>query len=90
MKAIKQNRAYTISADQATAFARAGYDVYDDNGKIVQYGAGKTVAYTQYVKALKTIDEQKDIIAALEDEIASLKKKRSKKAEVKEAEKVEE
>lgn len=86
MKAIKQNRSYTISPDQANSFARAGYDVYDDNGKIFAYGAGKTVAYTQYAKALKTIDEQKDIIAALEDEIASLKKKKGRKAEIKETE----
>ena len=51
-----------------------GYDIVGDDGKIVQYGAGKTVPYEEYKaleeKAVKLEKENKK----LKDEIKELKK----------------
>lgn len=67
MKAVKKNRVYTITEADKKRFVAQGYDIYDDAGNCVAYGAGKTVPFMQYKKAL-------DEIAKLEAEIEDLKK----------------
>ena len=69
MKAIKANRVYTISEQDKESFRKQGYDIYDDKGKVVAYGAGKTVPYEQYAELLEKYE--------------ALKKKTAKKAEEK-------
>ena len=69
MKAVKANREYTITEVEKNFYQRQGFDIIGDDGKVVQYGAGKTVPYDQYQKVV--------------DELESLKakKKSSKKEE---------
>lgn len=68
MKAIKENRQYTITEADVSAYQKDGYDVYDDKGKLVAYGAGKTVDYNKYAEALQKIKK-------LEAELKRAKKK---------------
>ncbi|MDU1309865.1 MULTISPECIES: hypothetical protein [Clostridium] len=74
MKATKGNKVYTIDETQKAMYQAQGYDIVGDDGKIVQYGAGKTVAYEEYKileeKASKLEKENKK----LKDEIKELKK----------------
>lgn len=74
MKATKGNKVYTIDETQKAMYQAQGYDILGDDGKIVQYGAGKTVAYEEYKtleeKATKLEKENKK----LKDEIKELKK----------------
>ena len=72
MKAIKENREYTITEADATSFKNEGYDIYDDNGKLVAYGVGKTVSYEQYAKIVEQKEIANDEIVALKDQIESL------------------
>lgn len=69
MKAVKENRVYTVVDAEVEAFRKEGYDIYDDKGKIVAYGVGKTVPYEQYVALQNQVDD-------LKKEIVSLKKKK--------------
>lgn len=48
MKASKGNKVYTIDATQQEHYVKEGFDILDDNGKLVQQGAGKTVPYEKY------------------------------------------
>ena len=50
MRAVKENREYTITEVDVESFAKEGYDIYDESGNIVRYGAGKTVSYDKYMK----------------------------------------
>lgn len=34
-----------------------GYDIYSDDGKLIEPGAGKTVSYAKYKQALDKIKE---------------------------------
>ena len=44
MKAIKGNKSYTVNTEaEANAYLAQGYDVYEDNGTLKEYGVGKTV-----------------------------------------------
>ena len=57
MKAVKGNRVYTITEADVKRFVADGYDVKDDAGNIVAYGAGKMVPISKYVEALRKIEE---------------------------------
>ena len=72
MLAVKENKQYTITADNAESFRSEGYDIIDDNGAIIAYGKGKVVAYDKYVTLLKRYE-------ALERENAELRKTTKKK-----------
>ncbi len=52
MTAEKDNKVYSIDEGQMAAYQVAGYDIYDD-GKVIAYGAGKTVAYEDYMTLKK-------------------------------------
>ena len=67
MKAIKDNKIYTITTEaEAESYKAAGYDIYD-GGKIKAYAAGKTVPFGKY--------------AALEKKCAELEKLQKTKGE---------
>lgn len=72
MKAVKKNRQYTITEADQKRFIAQGYDIFDDKGNCIAYGAGKTVPFMQYKKAL-------DEIARLEAENAELRKPKTEK-----------
>ena len=48
MKAVKANKEYTISEQVQKRYIADGYDIVDDEGRIIAYGRGKTVPYEQY------------------------------------------
>ena len=48
MKATKGNKVYTIDETQKDMYQAQGYDITDDAGNIIEYGAGKSVSYGEY------------------------------------------
>ena len=45
MKALKDNKEYTIAEEQKHAYLEEGYDIYGEDGKLLEYSP-KTVSYT--------------------------------------------
>lgn len=74
MKAIKENRVYTITDAEKDAFQKEGYDIYSDDGEVIAYGVGKSVPFEKYVELMKQVEELKEEIASM-----SASKKESKK-----------
>lgn len=66
MKAVKGNKVYTIDESQKNSYLKQGFDITEDNGTIIDYGAGKTIDYKKY-------KELEDKYAALESENINLK-----------------
>ena len=83
MVALKENRQYTINDTDVQAFAKEGYDVYDDKGNIVAYGIGKTVPYEKYAKLMMQVESLQEEIIELREQVkkAEAKKKTTKKKE---------
>lgn len=67
MRAVKGNRSYKINADESEAKAAQGYDIYDDDGRLVKRAVGKKVDYREFAKL-------KEENAKLKEEVAQLKK----------------
>lgn len=66
MKATMGNKVYTIDETQKAMYQAQGYDIVDDEGKVIQYGAGKSVSYEEY----KALEEK---VVKLEKENKKLK-----------------
>ena len=88
MKAVKGNKVYTIDEKQQKSYADAGFDIKDDDGKVITYGRGKTVPYNDYTaldaenKALKAKIKE---LEAAQTEIESEEVEPQKKAAGKKA-----
>lgn len=87
MKAVKRNKEYMIDEKQKKAYQEAGFDIYDDDGKKLAYGRGKTVPYADYAAlaesaaAAKADNERlKARVAELEKAASAQEKKPGKKA----------
>jgi len=48
LKAVKGNKIYTIDETQKNFYIKSGFDIKDDDGKIINYGAGKTISYDKF------------------------------------------
>ena len=54
MKAVKENKVYTIGTEQeAENYYLRGFDILNDDGSVKRYGAGKTVPYEKYAQLLE-------------------------------------
>lgn len=103
MKARKENKVYSITTEQEKQrYLKAGYDIYSDNGKLMEYSPQKKISYSQYDALLKEnealkkerlalrsqYDALRENAEALEAEVAALKAKNAEsgKAETVQAE----
>lgn len=80
MKAVKGNKEYMIDESQQKGYQDSGFDILDDDGKTIAYGRGKTVPFSDYVKAVEEIERLHKRIAELEAEKEPEKKAGTKKA----------
>lgn len=65
MKAVRNNKEYTISEVEKDSYAAQGYDILVD-GKVIAYGAGKTVSYEEYKELEKKNKELEEKLKKLE------------------------
>lgn len=66
MKAKKDNKIYRIVEAQKKRYLADGYDIYDDEGNLLEYSPLKKIEYNKYVAVVKENEELKAKIAELE------------------------
>lgn len=59
MQAIKENAVYRVNEDTMEEYRTRGFDIYDDKGKLIKYGVGKTVPIEKYVELQKELETVK-------------------------------
>lgn len=64
MVAEKGNKVYTIDESMKAQYQNDGFDIKDDNGKIIACGKGKTISYEEYEKLKQENEELKKKLAA--------------------------
>ena len=57
MKAIKANKVYSVTSEEAKAFKAQGFDIFDEKGKLVEHGSGSSVSLEEY-EALKAENQK--------------------------------
>lgn len=60
MKAVKNNKVYTITEEQQKFYVDAGYDILGEDGSVLMHGRGKTVPYEQYAAALEEVRQLRE------------------------------
>lgn len=60
MKAVKSNKEYDITENQKSEYLSQGYDIVDENGKIIEYSPKKTIAYSEYQKVKEELEKAKE------------------------------
>lgn len=53
MKAKKENKVYTINEREKKRYLEDGYDIYNDDGEIIEHSPKKMIKYSEYEKILK-------------------------------------
>lgn len=54
MKAKKENKIYQINGEiEKQRYLKDGYDIYDDEGKLLEHSPLKKIAYSDYDKLVK-------------------------------------
>lgn len=79
MFAVKGNKQYTIESREKDAFVADGFDILDENGKVIAEGAGKQVP----AAVLKAVQAENKKLKAenvqLKAELAALEAAKKKK-----------
>ena len=57
MKAVKENKEYTIEESLKGFYLGQGFDIYGDDGELLEASHGKTVPYAEYAALQKKLEE---------------------------------
>lgn len=63
MKAIKENKVYTVDELTKKEFLAQGYDIVDNEGKVIERSPSATVPYAEYERVCKECAELKEKLA---------------------------
>ena len=75
MKAVKDNRVYTITEADVESFRKEGYDIFDDQNNVVAYGVGKSVSFEKYAELMAEYEKLMEENAELASKLKKLEKK---------------
>jgi len=64
MKARKENKVYDINETSKQTYLDQGFDIYDDNGEIIEYTPLKTIKYNDYRKKIAQKDKTIEYLKA--------------------------
>lgn len=56
MRALKDNKEYTISEESKQRYLEEGYDIYSDSGELLEYSPKKKIEYSKYAEAINERD----------------------------------
>lgn len=59
MKAVKENKVYSIDEQQKASYLAQGYDITEDDGTLIQHSQLATVPYAEYEKVMNELNALK-------------------------------
>ena len=57
MRAVKENKEYFIDDSQKGFYLTQGFDIYGDDGELLEAAPGKTVSYDEYAALQAKLEE---------------------------------
>lgn len=60
IKAKKENKVYIITGQQKARYLQEGFDIYDDEGNLLEHSPKKKIAYSEYAKLQEEMEALKD------------------------------
>lgn len=68
MKAVRDNKVYTVDENSSKNYQNQGFDIYDDDGNLVAYGTGKMVGHEEFLAMKAELEELKENSASNSDD----------------------
>lgn len=59
MRAVRSNQEYFVTEETKEAYLKDGFDIYDDDGKLLEHGKGRRVSQQDYEKVCMELQEAK-------------------------------
>lgn len=56
MRAVKENKEYTIEESQQGFYLAQGFDIYGDDGELLEVAHGKNVSYEEYAELQEKLE----------------------------------
>ena len=78
MKASKGNKVYTIDITQKDYYIAQGYDISDEEGNVIEYGAEKSVSYKEHKELKEKYAELEKKYNDIEKEFNAIEKENKK------------
>lgn len=60
MKAIKANKVYKVDETNKATYLAQGFDIFDDNGSLLERSPSSTVSRAEYDKVLNELSQLKN------------------------------
>lgn len=76
MKAIKGNKVYTVDGATKKAYLSQGYDIVDDDGKLLEKSPSATVSYSDYTAVKAELDKIKPEYETIKAELDKIEAKK--------------
>ena len=70
MFAQKENRVYKVTEENKKDYLKRGFDIYDEDGNLVEANPNKTISYAEHTKEVEKLQKE---IEKLQKEIEKLK-----------------
>jgi len=76
MKAKKENKTYRVTEAEKQRYLKAGYDIYSDDGILLEHSPLKKISYAEHERLLKAVWAEAELLRAenaeLKAEVAAL------------------
>ncbi len=88
MFARKENKEYKINESMKSAYLNEGYDIYNEDGEIIEYSPKKTITMNEHLKEVAKLKEELETVKTktsneeLTNKITELEKDLAKANEV--------
>ncbi|EXG84072.1 hypothetical protein K413DRAFT_0784 [Clostridium sp. ASBs410] len=77
MKAKKENKVYTITETEKKRYLDTGYDIYNDDGELIEHSPLKKITVAEHEKEISALREEN---AALKAQLVEKEKPAKEKA----------
>lgn len=61
MEARKENKVYKINDQQKNSYLKQGFDIYDEDGNVIEHTPLKKIKYSDHLKIVNELKEQAKI-----------------------------
>jgi hypothetical protein len=72
MKAIKENKVYSITEESKAYYLSQGYNITEDDGTMIERSPKSTVPYADYAKVVAELEKLKAEKGVQEDELSNM------------------
>ena len=81
MFAQKENRVYRVTEENKKDYLKRGFDIYDEDGNLVEANPNKTISYAEHMKEVEKLQKEIEKLKSSKEGIEKGKTTKKDKSE---------